>query len=240
MTKRADASSTRSSSTHRFSARRLRLAARAALATPHAALLAAILRALPAALLIGRAAAEELPDTGWIDRASLQKGEVQVDAEHVDRDRGAFEIKAAIRIAARPEAIWKILAQCDDAPQYVPNVVSCRSKEKIDDGRAELFEQTVKPAFFLPTFEHVYRLDYVPYTQIGVHHVSGPLDMDGNWWLLPQDDGSIVLLHELAVTPGLPVPRFFVRGTMKRDIPKILVAVRDRAEGRPSGDAERR
>jgi hypothetical protein len=178
----------------------------------------------------GAAAVDAEPDTAWIDRAALDKGQVQVSArtEHL-----TVHIKVAISIAAPPQAIWDVLKACNIAPEYVPNVVSCRSIERLDGGRAELFVQAVKPAFFIPTFEHVFRLDYEPFTRIGVHRVSGPLErMDGDWWLLPQADGKILLVYELAIDPGIPVPRFFVRATLKRDIPKILTAVRDRAEGR--------
>jgi hypothetical protein len=180
------------------------------------------------AAFVARAA--ELPDIGWIDRATLDSGAVQVIADHGDRPL-TVAVKVAIKVAASPQAIWEVLKACQIAPEYVPNVVSCRSLEEVDDGRSELFVQTVKPAFFLPTFEHVFRLDYEPYAHIGVHRVSGPIArMDGDWWLLPRDDGTILLVYELAVDPGMPVPRFFVRATMKRDIPKILTAVRERAE----------
>jgi hypothetical protein len=174
--------------------------------------------------------AGEQPDLGWIDRATLDSGTVQVIAERGDRPL-TVQVRVAIKVRAPPQAIWDVLTACQIAPEYVPNVVSCRSLEIVDEGRAELFVQTVRPAFFLPTFEHVFRLDYEPYERIGVHRVSGPLArMDGDWWLLPQPDGAILLVYELAVDPGLPVPRFFVRATMKRDIPKILTAVRNRAE----------
>jgi hypothetical protein len=203
----------------------------------HAVLVTAVRRGARCAAVValalccaGRAFPVEPPDTAWVDHDALANGRVQVAArtEHL-----TVHIKVAIEVAAPPRAIWDVLTACQIAPEYVPNVQGCRSIEKLEGGRAELFVQTVKPAFFLPTFEHVFRLDYEPYTRIGVHRVSGPLEsMDGDWWLLPQADGTILLLYELAVDPGIPVPRFFVRGTMKRDIPKILTAVRDRAEGR--------
>lgn len=167
----------------------------------------------------------------WLDRAALNRGEVQVLAEH--SDRGVVHMRFAIEVAAPPQVIWQVLKACELSPEYVPTVLSCRSIEKIDGDRAEVFAQTVKPAFFIPSFEHVFRLDYQPYTHIGVHRVSGPLaQLDGNWWLVPRPDGVILLIHELTVDPGLPIPRFFVRATMKRDVPKILLAVRDRAQAR--------
>jgi hypothetical protein len=191
--------------------------------------------ALLAAALAATASAGAQPDIGWIDRATLDSGSVQVIADRSDRPL-TVAVKVAIKIAAPAQAIWDVLTACQIAPEYVPNVVSCRSLEKLDGGRAELFVQTVKPAFFVPSFEHVFRLDYEPYARIGVQRVSGPLArMDGEWWLLPQADGKILLVYELAVDPGFPIPRFFVRATMKRDVPKILTAVRERAERASAG-----
>ncbi len=86
-----------------------------------------------------------------------------------------------------------MLTACQIAPEYVPNVVSCRRLEVLDDGRAELFVQVIKPVFFIPAFEHVFRLDYTPYTRIDVHRVSGPIAlMEGSWWLLPRGRRSHV------------------------------------------------
>jgi hypothetical protein len=77
----------------------------------------------------------------------------------------------------------------------------------------------------------VFRLDYTPYTRIDVNRVSGPIAvMQGTWWLLPRDGGQILLVYELALDPGMPIPRFLVRATLKRDLPKVLAAVRERAE----------
>ncbi len=187
---------------------------------------------LAALILLGAAAAAaaEEGDPPWIDRAALEQGEILVD---VPRNRPAqrVQVQVAALIAARPEEIWDVLTACELAPEYVPNVVSCRRLEEVDDGRAELFVQVVKPAFFLPRFEHVFRLDYEPYERVHVSRVSGPIAyMSGTWELLPQDDGRTLLLYELEVDPGMPVPRFWVRATMRRDLPKIVEAVRDLSE----------
>jgi hypothetical protein len=170
------------------------------------------------------------PDLGWVDRDAVAAREILVNAERGDRPLTVL-VRIAAEVDAPPTDIWKILTACEIAPEYVPNVVSCKKVEELDDGRADLFVQTIKPIFFLPTFEHVFRLDYTPYTRIDVHRVSGPIAyMEGSWWLLPQESGRILLVYQVAVDPGLPIPRFLVRATMKRDLPKIMMAVRERAE----------
>ncbi len=178
-----------------------------------------------------RAAAQ--PDLSWVDRDAVARGEIIVNADRGDRPLTVL-VRIAAEVKATPTAIWKILTACEVAPEYVPNVVSCKKVEELDGGRADMFVQTIKPIFFLPTFEHVFRLDYTPYSRIDVHRVSGPIEhMEGSWWLLPQENGSILLVYDVAVDPGLPIPRFLVRATMKRDLPKIVQAVRERAEAAP-------
>jgi Polyketide cyclase / dehydrase and lipid transport len=181
-------------------------------------------------LLAAHAATAE-PDLSWIDRDAVAAGMVFLQTERGERPQ-IVRIRLAVDVAAAPQAIWDVLTACQIAPEYVPNVVSCRRLEVLDAGRAELFVQVIKPIFFVPAFEHVFRLDYTPYTRIDVHRVSGPIAlMEGSWWLLPEDSGHTLLVYELALDPGFPIPRFFVRATLKRDLPKVLQAVRARAEG---------
>ncbi len=182
------------------------------------------------ALLLGPArAAEREPDLSWLDRALLDRGEVQVHPDQIEH--GVVHMRFAVKVSAPVPTLWDVLKDCPRSAEYTPNIVSCRSLEILDDGRAELFAQMIKIAFFVPAFEHVFRLSYDPYTHIGVHRVSGPIDvLDGNWWLVPQTDGSVLLVNELGIDIGLPIPRFLVRATMRREVPKMLTGIRDRAE----------
>jgi ribosome-associated toxin RatA of RatAB toxin-antitoxin module len=188
------------------------------------------MRLAPLALLCCSFGAAAQPSLGWLDRDAIAAREVQVYVEHSDRPL-TVQIQVAVEVDAPPTAIWDVLTACEISPEYVPNVQSCTKLEQLDGGRAELFKQTIKPVFFLASFEHVFRLDYTPYTRIDVNRVSGPIEhLQGTWWLLPQANGRILLVYELSLDPGMPIPRFMVRATLKRDLPKVLAAVRERAE----------
>ena len=64
--------------------------------------------------------------------------------------------------------------------------------------------------------------------------MSGPLGhLAGSWHLLEQE-GRVLLVHELAVDPGAPVPRFLVRARLRRDVVQLLQSVRQRAEAAPA------
>ncbi len=179
-------------------------------------------------------AQSEVP--GWIDRERLAAGEVLFQA--APEDGGGVTIELAVRIDAEWQAIWQVVTACEVSAEYVPHVVSCSAIDPesigepvIADGSAKVFEQVVKPAFFLPKFEHVFRLEFFPPERIEVIHISGPLDrMEGRWRMIPATDGSMLVIQKLTVKPGFPVPRFFVRNTLERDMPPVLAEIRRRAE----------
>jgi hypothetical protein len=172
------------------------------------------------------------PNLDWIDRELVAAGEIVLQT---GKDDDAVTIDLALRVRASKDAIRRVLAACEAAPEYTPNIVACRRIDSSDDdGQSELFVQTVKPVFFVPRFEHVFRLDYFP-MRIEVHRVSGPIaELDGTWWLIDEPDGAVLLVHSLRLRSGLPVPKFFVRSSLRRDLPKILAAVRMRSEA-PAG-----
>ena len=170
------------------------------------------------------------PDDQFIARhaAALNAGEVALELEKYGP---VTHVDTAIVIDAEPQTIWDILVACEIAPDYVPNVVACRSLQIINEGRAELFIQTVKPAFFIPAFEHVFRMDYERWERIVISRVSGPIrQLNSTWNLEPRTDGSILLTYTLQVDPGIPIPRLFVRQTLRRDLPRVLEGIRTRAE----------
>jgi hypothetical protein len=169
----------------------------------------------------------QAPDLSWIDRTLVSAGEIVLQT---GKDDDALTIDAALRVRASKEAIRSVLSACEVAPEYTPNIVACRRIDTPQDSQSELFVQTVKPAFFVPRFEHVFRLDYFP-SRVEVHRVSGPIaELDGTWWFIDEVDGAVLLVYSLRLRLGLPVPKFFVRSSLRRDVPAILGAVRMRSE----------
>ncbi len=151
--------------------------------------------------------------------------------DFADSRRFTGSVRAAVRIEAAVDDIWLILKDCESAPEYVPNVQECELLETLEEGMAQVFRQRAKLTWFLPSFEHDFRLDYTPPERIDVNRVSGPFDvLDGTWWLLPGEEMSVTLVYSLNFEPGMPIPRFVVGRILRRDVPVILAAIRDRAE----------
>ena len=183
----------------------------------------AVISALPVSLSAQDA------DLDWIVQEELQAGRILVDFG--DDQRYSGHIRAAVLIEATAERVWAILADCENAPEYVPNVLACELVETLEQENAQIFRQRVKPRWYLPGFEHEFRADYQPYTRIDVNRVSGPLGkLEGTWRLLPRARGGLILIYSLDFEPGLPVPRLIVGRILGHDLPVILAAVRDRAE----------
>jgi len=185
---------------------------------------------LIAALATAGAASAQDADLAWIDWDRLRAGEVLYETSNAD-ERGTATIRLAIEIDADWEAVWELITACEISPEFVPHVVACSRIEATAEGDSELFKQTVKPAFFLPRFDHVFQLDYFPPERVEVSHISGPIErLEGTWRLLAQPQGTIVLVHAMTVNPAFPVPRFFVRNTLEKDLPPVLEEIRRRAE----------
>lgn len=183
-------------------------------------------------VFVSIAAFSQEAELGWVDETLLEMRQVQIDFGDDRRFRG--RVRAAVLVDAGPERIWDILKDCEAAPEYLENVLSCEVVETLDDGRAQIFRQRAKLRWFLPTLEHEFRLDYEPYRQITVSRISGPFErLDAVWRLIPETQTRTRLVYELDLEPGPLIPNFLLSGPLKRDILNAMRAVRDRAEAPP-------
>lgn len=178
------------------------------------------------------AALAQTPELDWIDEQLIQGGEILIDFGDDRRFRN--RIRAAALIDAPPERIWAILSDCESAPEYLDNVQSCELVETLDGGQAQIFRQRAKLRWFMPSFEHEFRLDYEPYGRMRVTRVSGPFEqLDGVWWLLPESPGRTRVVYRLDVEPGPLIPNFLLSRPLRRDVLNAMRAVRERSEASP-------
>ncbi len=175
------------------------------------------------------AATAQPPELDWIDEASIQNGEILIDFGEDRRFRG--RIRAAALVNASPETIWAILSDCESAPEYLNSVQSCDLVETLDGGQAQVFRQRAKLRWFMPSFEHEFRLDYEPYERIRVTRVSGPFErLDGIWWLVPDSPERTRVVYRLDIEPGPLIPNFMLSGPLRRDVLNAMRAVREGSE----------
>jgi coenzyme Q-binding protein COQ10 len=139
-----------------------------------------------------------------------------------------------VLIRARPEAVWRVVTDCAQAPLFVPGLKRCRRIAGAADGRSADIEQEIRYAWYLPTLVTVFRADYDPPRRIDFHRLSGDLkEEQGSWVFGATADGSAtVVTYEMALDPGFWVPQFLVNRSLREDLPAALSGLRERVEGR--------
>jgi uncharacterized protein YndB with AHSA1/START domain len=176
--------------------------------------------------------------TGWVADPAIQHrleaGEAVVltTSSATDPAHPRGFIRAAVRIKASPETIWKIMTDCEQAPTYVPGLRRCRRIDSAPDGSWQDIEHEVRYAWFLPTVRYVFRAEYDRPHRIAFHRISGDLKEDqGSWLLTPTPDGSATIVeYEVYIDPGIWIPAPLVNRSLRKDLPAALTGLRDRAE----------
>lgn len=179
-------------------------------------------------------------EPSWIDDRAVQQ---QLDSGQVavritfDSGESRTRVNAAVSINATPEAIWRVLTDCEHAASFVPGVKRCRRIESAPDGSWETFEQEVKYSWLMPTVTCVIRAEYKRPRRIDFKRVSGDLKEERGTWVLaaaeshpPASHDATIAEYELYVDPGFWVPRVLLRHSLRGELAAALSALRTRAE----------
>ena len=79
--------------------------------------------------------------SAWVTDPAIQQrlaaGEVVVATSAIDPAHPRGRVRAAVRIAAAPDAIWKIVTDCREALAFVPGLRHCRLVEGAADGSSQ-------------------------------------------------------------------------------------------------------
>lgn len=166
---------------------------------------------------------------GWASSApagSLPPGAAPGD----DAEVTVVETSATLKMHARRETVWSLLTSCPAALEYVPGLIACEVLETAPDGSWQRIRQLVDYSWFVPKFTYVFRATYEYPSRIAIKRESGDLrTLDCSWYL--QADGEFTIVrYSFEVTPGFWVPRWMVKFALRHDLPKMMRALRSRAE----------
>ena len=141
-------------------------------------------------------------------------------------------IRAAIDIAASPEAIWAVMTDCALAPKMVDNLKSCRILERDPQGRWDVREFRSAAPACVPEVRNIFRSDFEPGQKISFHRTGGDLAvMEGEWRLTPHGDG-VRVTYEARVAAPFSVPGWIARFALRNDVYAALIAFRREAVAR--------
>jgi hypothetical protein len=170
--------------------------------------------------------------------ASADAGIAQESEQHGDIDVGVVldpteqsgHALATVRIHAAPEIVWRLITDCKEALVLVPGLEACQVIETARDGSWQRIHHVLNYSWYVPKLTYEILARYQPPTRVEVERTSGDLKRLAVSWTLTRSGGDTIARYQVDLEPGFWVPHWMVRGALKRDLPKMLRALRDRAE----------
>jgi ribosome-associated toxin RatA of RatAB toxin-antitoxin module len=169
--------------------------------------------------------------------AAVERGEIVLRADTPRNGGGAQndvrnEVRAAVRVAASPAILFRIMTDCAEALNFVPHLQHCAVLESSPDRSWQLIEQRLDYGWYAPALDYVIRAEYVADRTVSMRQVRGDfLVNEGRWELEPLADGIHTLLtYQIRAVPPSYVPTWLQRRSLVRELPTMLRILRSRAE----------
>jgi hypothetical protein len=160
---------------------------------------------------------------------SAQQGDIEV-AVSLDSGEQSGSASASVRIRASRDVVWSLITSCGEALRLVPGLMVCEVMETAADRSWQRIRQVMDYSWYMPRLSYVIRASYDPPSRVAIERVSGDLQTLRVSWVL-QSDGNFTIAHyALDLEPGFWVPHWIERAALGRDLPKMLRALRTRAE----------
>jgi ribosome-associated toxin RatA of RatAB toxin-antitoxin module len=169
--------------------------------------------------------------------AAVERGEIVLRANTPRSSRDAprnpqNEVRAAVRIAASPATVFRIMTDCAEALNFVPHLQHCTVLETAADRSWQLIAQRLDYGWYAPALDYVIRAEYFGDRTVTMRQVRGDfLVNEGRWELEPLADGVHTLLtYQIHAVPPSYVPAWLQRRSLVRELPTMLRILRSRAE----------
>jgi hypothetical protein len=160
---------------------------------------------------------------------SAQHGDIEV-AVSLDAAEQSGSASASVRIHARREVVWSLITSCTEALHLVPGLVACEVMETAPDRSWQRIRHVMDYSWYTPKLHYEIRASYDRPSRVSIERISGDLRVLRGSWALQSDGEGTVAHYAVDLAPGFWVPRWVVRAALRRDLPKMLRALRTRAE----------
>ena len=160
---------------------------------------------------------------------SAQQGDIDV-AVSLDAAEQSGSASATVRIHARRQVVWSLLTSCAEELNLVPGLEGCEVLETAPDGSWQRIRHRMNYSWYLPRLTFEVRASYDAPSRVSIERISGDLRvLRGSWGLRSEGDDTIAH-YTVDLAPGFWVPHWMVRSALRHDLPKMLRALRTRAE----------
>lgn len=160
---------------------------------------------------------------------SAQQGDLEV-AVSLDPGEQSGSASASVRIHARREVIWRLITSCSEALHLVPGLVACDVLETAPDRSWQRIRHVIDYSWYIPKLTYEIRASYEQPSRVSIERISGDMRTLRGSWVLRSDGDYTVAHYSVVLAPGFWVPHWMVRAALRRDLPKMLRALRTRAE----------
>ena len=164
-----------------------------------------------------------------IAEESAQHGDIEV-AVSLDAAEQSGSARASVTIHARREIVWSLITNCKEAMSLVPGLVGCEVLESAPDRSWQRIRHVLNYSWYVPSLTYEIRASYAKPSRVAIERVSGDLRVLKGSWTLQSEGRDTIADYKVYLEPGFWVPRWIVRVALRRDLPKMLRALRSRAE----------
>jgi hypothetical protein len=162
-------------------------------------------------------------------KESAQHGDIDV-AVSLDASQQSGSASATVRIHASREVIWSLITSCAEALHLVPGLIACDVVETAPDRSWQRIRHVMDYSWYVPKLTYEIRAAYDQPSGVSIERVSGDLLILKGSWALQKDGDDTIAHYAINLAPGFWVPQWIVRAALRRDLPKMLRALRARAE----------
>lgn len=158
-----------------------------------------------------------------------QHGDIEVGVV-LDAAEQSGQASATVRIHARPATIWPLITSCPQALALVPGLVECQVLETAPDDSWQKIRHVLNYSWYFPKLSYEIMATYDKPNRVTIERTSGDFNTLHVSWILRPDGEYTMAQYAVQLAPGFWVPHWIVRVALRRDLPKMLRALRTRAE----------
>jgi hypothetical protein len=162
-------------------------------------------------------------------REAVERGDLDLRVA-LDPGEQAGRATATIRIHASRDVVWTYITTCAEALKTVPGLIACKVLDAAPDGSWQRLQHVLDYSWFIPRLTYEIRATYDRPSRVWIERVSGDIKTLRVEWVLEKDGNDTLARYSVELSPGFWVPQWLVRSALKRDLPRMLRAVRSEAQ----------
>jgi Polyketide cyclase / dehydrase and lipid transport len=167
-----------------------------------------------------------------LTQEAAQNSDIQVTVS-LDAAEQNGSASATVRIHSPRETVWELITSCPESLRMVPGLEVCDVLETAPDQSWQKIRHVMNYSWYVPKLTYVIRAVYSPPSKVTIEQISGDLRTLRGSWELTSEGGDTIAHYKVELAPGFWVPHWVVRSALRKDLPKMLRALRARAEAAP-------